>query len=74
MWGAIASFLGGIIVALVDKWLARQDAKRDAQAEMASEIAHADRKKANEIRDRIDGARLGGGMHPDANDTRGYRD
>lgn len=74
MWGAIASLFGGFLAALVDRWLARQDAKKDAQAEMASEIAHADRSKANEIRDRIDGARLGGGMHPKPADTRGYRD
>lgn len=45
-----------------------------AEVEQAAEIAEHDRKRANEIRDRVDSARLGGGLHPKPNDTRGYRD
>ena len=74
MWALVASFFGRIFAALVGHWLVRQDAKKDAQTEMAAEVAEHDRKRANEIRDRIDGARLGGGMHPKPADTRGYRD
>lgn len=73
MWTLVVSFFGRIFAALVGRWLVRQDAKRDAQNEMAAEIAHEDRKKANAIRARVDGARLGGGLHPKPNDTRGYR-
>jgi hypothetical protein len=74
MWAVVASFFGRIFAALIGRWLVRQDAKQDAQVEMAAEIADADRKRANEIRDRVDAARLGGGMHPKPNDQRGYRD
>lgn len=74
MWALVASFLGRIFAALVGRWLVRQDAKQDAQTEMAAEIAEHDRAKANAIRDRVDAARLGGGLQPKPNDTRGYRD
>ena len=74
MWTLVATFFARVFAALVGRWLVRQDAKQDAQTEMAAEIAHADRKRANEIRDRVDSARLGGGLHPKPNDTRGYRD
>jgi len=73
MWTIVASFFGRIFAALVGRWLVRHDAKKDAETEMAAEIAHADRKRANAIRDRVDSARLGGGLHPKPNDTRGYR-
>ena len=53
-------------------WKSSEDAARNAQNEQAAEIAAHDRAKANAIRDRVDSARLGGGLHkPD--DTRGYR-
>ena len=75
MWGLVASFFGRIFAALIGRWLVRQDAKQDAQVEMAAEIADADRKRANEIRDRVDAGRLVGGLHSDKpNDNRGYRD
>lgn len=74
MWTIVASFFGRIIAALAGRWLVRRDAKQDAQTEMAAEIAHADRAKANAIRDRVDNARLGGGLHPKPDDARGYRD
>jgi hypothetical protein len=74
MWAVLATILGRIIAALTGRWLVRRDATQDAQAEMSAEIADADRKRANEIRDRVDGARLGGGLQPDPSDTRGYRD
>jgi len=75
MWGLVASFFGRIFAALIGRWLVRQDAERDAQVEMAAEIADADRKRANEIRDRVDAGRLGGGLHSNKpDDNRGYRD
>ena len=75
MWALIASFFGRIFAALIGRWLVRQDAERDAQVEMAAEIADADRKRANEIRDRVDAGRLGGGLHSNnPDDNRGYRD
>jgi len=74
MWAIVASFFGRIAAALLGRWLVRADAKNDANVEMAAEIAHADRKRANEIRDRVDNARLGGGLHTKPADTRGYRD
>lgn len=74
MWAVVATFFARVFAALVGRWLVRQDAQQDAQTEMAAEIAHADRKRANEIRDRVDSARLGGGLHSKPNDTRGYRD
>lgn len=74
MWALVASFFGRIFAALVGRWLVRQDAKQDAQTEMAAEIAEHDRAKANAIRDRVDAARLGGGLQPKPNDARGYRD
>jgi hypothetical protein len=73
MWAIVASFFGRIFAALIGRWLVRQDAKKDAQVEMAAEVAEHDRKRANEIRSRVDNARLGGGLHPKPNDTRGYR-
>lgn len=75
MWTLVATFFARVFAALVGRWLVRQDAKQDAQTEMAAEIAEHDRKRANEIRDRVDSARLGGGLRstkPD--DQRGYRD
>lgn len=74
MWALVASFFGRIFAALVGRWLVRQDAKQDAQTEMAAEIAEHDRAKANAIRDRVDAARLGGGLRSRAEDRRGYRD
>lgn len=74
MWALIASFFGRIFAALIGRWLVRQDAKQDAQVEMSAEIADADRKRANEIRDRVDAGRLGGRLHTDKPDNRGYRD
>jgi hypothetical protein len=73
MWAIVASFFGRIFAALIGRWLVRQDAKQDAQVEMAAEIAEHDRERANKIRDRVDAARLGGGMHPKPDDQRGYR-
>ena len=73
MWTIVASFFGRIFAALVGRWLVRHDAKKDAETEMAAEIAHADRKRANAIRDRVDSARLGGGLGPKEGDNRGYR-
>ena len=73
MWAIVASFFGRIFAALIGRWLVRQDAKQDAQVEMAAEIAEHDRERANKIRDRVDAAQLGGGMHPKPNDQRGYR-
>jgi hypothetical protein len=75
MWAIVASFFGRIFAALIGRWLVRQDAKKDAQVEMAAEVAEHDRKRANEIRDRVDAARLGGGMRSTKpEDARGYRD
>lgn len=51
--------------------LIRRDAARDATRDMIKEIEDADREKADRIRDRVDAARRGGGLHDDA---RGYRD
>lgn len=73
MWTLVVSFFGRIFAALVGRWLVRQDAKRDAQNEMAAEVAEHDRKRANEIREKIDSARLGGGLGPKKSDNRGYR-
>lgn len=75
VWTALAAFIGKFFSALVARWLVRKDAAQDAQVEMAAEIADADRKRANEIRDRVDAGRLGGGLHSDRpDDNRGYRD
>ena len=72
---AILAFLGGVARWWAERQFHRRDAAEDAQVEMAAEIADADRKRANEIRDRVDAGRLGGGLHSDRpDDNRGYRD
>jgi hypothetical protein len=50
----------------------RWDAARDATRDMQKEFDDVDREKADRIRDRVDAARRGGGLHE--TDTRGYRD
>lgn len=75
MWALIIKGLKAFFGPFLSIWAARLDAKKDAETEMAAEIAHADRAKANQIRDTVDAARVGGGLRstkPD--DQRGYRD
>lgn len=72
MWAVLLGLLGRVFSFF--RWMVRRDAAQDAQQEMGAEIAAADRKRANEIRDRIDSARLGGGLQSKPEDTRGYRD
>lgn len=71
---AILTFLGSALRWFVERELNRKDATEKAQAEQAAEIATNDREKANAIRDRVDNARLGGGLQPKPDDARGYRD
>jgi hypothetical protein len=71
---AIFQIIGNALRWFVERELNRKDAAGKANTEMSAEIANADRRKANEIRDRVDAARIGGGLHPKPNDTRGYRD
>lgn len=71
---AILSFLGSALRWFVERELNRKDAAEKAEADQAAEIATNDREKANAIRDRIDGARLGGGLSSKPDDARGYRD
>lgn len=73
MWALVASLFGRIFAALVGRWLVRQDAKEDAQTEMVLEVERHDRKRANEIRAKVDAARIGGGLHNKPDDQRGYR-
>lgn len=71
---AVFQIIGSALRWFVERELNRKDAAEKANAEMSAEIANADRRKANEIRDRVDAARIGGGMHPKSDDNRGYRD
>ena len=69
---AVFQIIGSALRWFVERELNRKDAAEQAQAEQAAEIATNDRERANQIRDRIDNARLGGGLSkPD--DQRGYR-
>ena len=70
---AILSFLGSALRWFVERELNRKDAAEKAEADQAAEIATNDREKANQLRDTIDRARLGGGLQPRADDNRGYR-
>jgi hypothetical protein len=70
MWTLVASFFGKIFSALIGRWLVRREAKK----EVAAEIKQEDRKKANEIRDRVDNAKSTGRVRPKPDDSRGYRD
>jgi hypothetical protein len=70
MWTLVASFFGKIFSALIGRWLVRREAKK----EIVAEIKQEDRKKANEIRDRVDNAKSTGGVRPKSDDSRGYRD
>ena len=70
MWTAVAAFFGKIFSALIGRWLVRKGAEKEVKAEIKEE----DRKKANEIRDRVDNARAAGELRPKPNDSRGYRD
>lgn len=74
MWGAIVGFFGRIFGALIGRWITRDDATKDAVVKVGAEVAKEDRRKANEIRDTVDRARLGGGLHSKPDDPRGYRD
>jgi hypothetical protein len=60
-----------LILAAAAVLLIRRDAAKDATRDRSKEIEDADREKADRIRDRVDAARRGGGLH---DDTRGYRD
>ena len=72
---AIFQIIGSALRWFVERELNRKDAAEQAQAEQAAEIATNDRERANQIRDRIDNARLGGGLQSsNAADARGYRD
>lgn len=70
MWTLVVSFFGKIFSALIGRWLVRREAKK----EVAAEIKQEDRKKANEIRDRVDDAKSSGRVRPKPDDNRGYRD
>jgi hypothetical protein len=61
-----------LVVAAAAVLLIRRDATRDMSKEIEdADREKADREKADRIRDRVDAARRGGGLH---DDTRGYRD
>jgi hypothetical protein len=61
--------------ALITRWLVRRDAKREADLEKALEVSNEDRKRANEIRDRVDALRADPKLHDNkTTDNRGYRD
>lgn len=70
---AILTFLGSALRWFVERELNRKDATEKAQAEQAAEVADADRARANQIRDAIDAARIGGELQPRPDDNRGYR-
>lgn len=70
---AILQIIGSALRWFVERELNRKDAAKQAQTEQAAEIANADRARANEIRDAIDAARIGGGLQPRSDDQRGYR-
>lgn len=74
MWTLIASFFGKIFSSLIGRWLVRRDAMKEAKLEMSAEVKQEDRKKANEIRDRVDNAKSTGRVRPKPDDSRGYRD
>ncbi len=74
MWAAIIGVLGRILAVILGRWITRGDAGKDAADKVVAEVEREDRRKANEIRDRVDGARLGGGLQSKPTDTRGYRD
>lgn len=73
-WAVVTSFLAKVFSALLGRWVVRNDAKKDAKLEMALEVNHADRKRANEIRDRVDAVRVNRELRSDPTDKRGYRD
>jgi hypothetical protein len=65
--------IGEFVLRLLAWWKSREDAAKAAEAEQAAEIAAHDRAKANQLRDTVDRARLGGGLQHRADDDRGYR-
>ena len=73
-WAIIGSFLSKVFSALIGRWLIRRGAKKEAKVEVALEVNNADRKRANEIRDRVDTGRVNHELHSDPTDKRGYRD
>lgn len=66
-------FIADIAERLFRWWRTTEEAAKRAEVEQAAEIAEHDRAKANQLRDTVDRARLGGGLQPRADDTRGYR-
>lgn len=54
-------------------WWSNKSAADKAETEQAAEIERHDRKRANAIREKVDNARLGGGLGPKEGDNRGYR-
>lgn len=70
MWQALII----LVTRLLAFFFGRRAIEKRVEDEVVAEIAEHDRKRANEIRDRVDNARLGGGLQPDPADTRGYRD
>lgn len=70
---AIFQIIGSALRWFVERELNRKDAADKANAEMAAEVANADRARANAIRDAVDAARIGGGLQPRPDDNRGYR-
>lgn len=74
-WAVVGSFFAKAISALVTRWLVRRDAKKEANLEMALGISYEDRKRANEIRDRVDTLKSSPELHNNpSTDKRGYRD
>jgi hypothetical protein len=73
-WAVIGSFFAKALSALITRWLVRRDAKREADLEKALEVSNEDRKRANEIRDRIDAFKPASKLHNNTTDSRGYRD
>lgn len=69
MWGAVIVLVTRLLAFL----FGRRAIEKRVEDAVVAEIAEHDRKRANEIRDRVDNARLGGGLQPDPADTRGYR-
>jgi len=74
-WAILGSFLSKVFFALFNRWAVRRDAMKEATLEMTLEISNEDRKRANEIRDRVDALRADPKLHDNTTtDNRGYRD
>lgn len=72
---AIFQIIGSALRWFVERELNRKDAAEQAQNELAAEVAAHDRQRADAIRDRVDAARIGGGLQSNnPGDSRGYRD